>query len=330
MVFGTLDSQTLLSGMTSLRLDNYVYTVEAFASARAHLKPDGQLITYHMSPQPYIASKIYNLISEAFGEPPIVIFEANHRLFNHTFIAGVPPGNPLAGRYPTPPHVLGHFPPPHDDWPYLYLARPTIPAHYLKMLGLVLLISLVMVGAATGRRPAAVADGAMFFMGMGFLLVETKSVTEMSLLFGSTWAVNILVFFSILVMILAGNLLVLRWKTPDLRVLFPALFGALFLAYLVPVRALLGLGLAGQWVLGSLMVALPIFFAAIIFATLFKTRTDGSRALAANLLGGILGAVLEYSSMAIGIKALYLLAVGAYLAAFLFARKPGRAVAPSS
>ena len=43
IVFGTLDSQTLLSGMSSVRLDNYVYTVESFRSAREALKPDGTL-----------------------------------------------------------------------------------------------------------------------------------------------------------------------------------------------------------------------------------------------------------------------------------------------
>jgi spermidine synthase len=43
IVFGTLDSQTLLSGMSSVRLDNYVYTVESFRAARAALAPGGSL-----------------------------------------------------------------------------------------------------------------------------------------------------------------------------------------------------------------------------------------------------------------------------------------------
>ena len=39
----------------------------------------------------------------------------------------------------------------------------------------------------------------MFFLGAGFMLLETKSVVHMTLLFGSTWLVNSIVFFAILV-----------------------------------------------------------------------------------------------------------------------------------
>ena len=49
----------------------------------------------------------------------------------------------------------------------------------------------------------------MFFLGAGFMLLETKGVVHMALLFGSTWMVNSIVFFSILTMILLSNLYVL-------------------------------------------------------------------------------------------------------------------------
>ena len=42
----------------------------------------------------------------------------------------------------------------------------------------------------------------MFFLGAGFMLLETKGVVHMALLFGTTWIVNSIVFFAILVMIL--------------------------------------------------------------------------------------------------------------------------------
>jgi spermidine synthase len=71
IVFGTLDSQTLLSGMSSVRLDNYVYTQESFQAAHDHLKPDGTLIVYHMSGAPFIGSRIYQMIAVAFKSPPL-------------------------------------------------------------------------------------------------------------------------------------------------------------------------------------------------------------------------------------------------------------------
>ncbi len=139
IVFGTLDSQTLLSGMSSLRLDNYVYTTESFADVRLVLKDDGALITYHQSPHPYIAAKIEGAIADAFGEPPMVIFDSGG-LFNYTFIAGSTTtelsGGPLPAGLSQPVRL------PRDDWPYLYLRRATLPGHYLAALFMVLGVGL--------------------------------------------------------------------------------------------------------------------------------------------------------------------------------------------
>lgn len=317
IIFGTLDSQTLLSGMSSVRLDNYVYTVESFQAARERLKPDGMLVVYHMSLMPYIALKIEGMISEAFGRAPFVIHDDPGTLFNYTFMAGGP-ADRLSAESPRPPIAGTEL--PHDDWPYLYLRKRSIPAHYLWVLGGVLLTAVLFLGLATQRSTWARPEGAMFFLGAGFLLLETKSVTEMSLLFGSTWNVNLLVFSSILVCVLLANLTVYK-RLISIPRCFAALFVSLMVAYLVPVSALLFTGHTVQWLLGSLLVGLPIFFAGMIFASLLKNHTDPVRALAFNLLGAILGGVLEYSSMIVGTKALYLVAATIYALAFLAYRR---------
>jgi SAM-dependent methyltransferase len=317
IIFGTLDSQTLLSGMSSVRLDNYVYTVESFASARRRLKETGSLVLYHMSPQPYIGAKIYQMVGEAFGKEPGVAF-GNMNLFNLIVVAGeaasrVPPADPaLLNDLRTP------YDGAHDNWPYLYLREHTVPGHYWAALFSVILVAVVLVGGASGRSLAGGADAGMFFMGAGFLLLETKSVTEMSLLFGSTWTVNLLVFASILLVVLAANRFVAKGRAPRLAMLFSGLFAALMIAYAIPASDLLWLGTIGQWTLGGLLVATPLFFASMIFSSMFATRTDTARALAWNLLGAIAGGVLEYSSMAIGIKGLYVIAALLYAAAFHF------------
>jgi SAM-dependent methyltransferase len=318
VVFGTLDSQTLLSGMSSVRLDNYVYTVESFRSAAARLKEGGSLVVYHRSPEPYIGAKIYQMMDSAFATPVGVHF-GEMNLFNLIFVAGegaarVPAGSPVMRDLERP------YTAAVDNWPYLYLRGRTVPGHYRVALVIVLAVAALFVLVGARREVTHGFDPAMFFMGAGFLLVETKSVTEMSLLFGSTWTVNLLVFSSILVMVLLANLYVLRRPPLRLGVLFPALLGALAIAYAVPASRLLWLGTAGQWVLGGLMVALPILFAALIFSTLFRATVEPSRALAWNLLGAIVGGVLEYSAMAVGIKALYLIAAGIYGLAWLTSR----------
>jgi hypothetical protein len=72
------------------------------------------------------------------------------------------------------------------------------------------------------------------------------------------------------------------------------------------------------------MVALPILFASLIFSTLLARRHDASRALAYNLLGAILGGVLEYSAMALGIKAMYIVAGLLYAGAAVYALREDR------
>ncbi|HEX7123187.1 MAG TPA: hypothetical protein VF178_12500 [Gemmatimonadaceae bacterium] len=207
--------------------------------------------------------------------------------------------------------------------PISIFASAPIPSHYLWVLGGILLIALVLLWASTPRSTWKRPEAPMFFMGAGFLLLETKSVTEMSLLFGSTWHVNLLVFSSILLFILMANAVVDRYS-PSIDRCFAGLFAALAVAYVVPVRSLLFAGELGQWVLGGAMVAVPIFFAGMIFASLLKRHTDSVRALAFNLLGAILGGVLEYLHMIVGTKALYVVAGLIYLLAFWAYRRSAR------
>src|SRR5262249_46976027 len=146
-------------------------------------------------------------------------------LFNLTVVAGAGAEQVAPGS--VDPELLERVALPHDDWPYLYLKQPTIPAHYLTALAGVIVIAAALIGLAMRGLPAAAAgpgalraDAALFGMGIGFLLLESKSVTEMSLLFGSTWSVNLLVFASILIVIAASNAIVSRVPRGSLSALF--------------------------------------------------------------------------------------------------------------
>jgi hypothetical protein len=322
VVMGTLDSQTLLSGMSSVRLDNYVYTRESFEAARDHLAPGGSLIAYHMSMRPPIESKVYQLVANAFQAwpRPDTTFK---RLFNLTLVAGAGAGARASDSVPSILRLNVTL--PTDDWPYLYLTDPSVPVHYIVALAGVLAVAAVLIlitvrfantgHTRMGGRPSlSPRDAALFGTGLGFLLLESKSVTEMSLLFGATWTVNLLVFAAILTVIGIANFLVGRLTRAAFPNLFAALLATLAVAYAVPAHALLGFALAAQWAIGATLVALPIFFAALIFGILIRDHPEPTRGLAINLMGAILGGVLEYAAMAIGIKALYLIAAAAYVA----------------
>jgi hypothetical protein len=60
------------------------------------------------------------------------------------------------------------------------------------------------------------------------------------------------------------------------------------------------------------LLALPLFFASILFADCYGRVPEASVALGYNLLGAMVGGVLEYCSMAWGINNLNLLCLAAY------------------
>jgi SAM-dependent methyltransferase len=327
VVFGTLDSQALLSGLSSVRLDNYVYTENSFKDAYKLLKPDGILAVFHMSIKPFIADRIYLLLAEAGKRPPVYLDFKDHTLFNKLLMQG--PELPIPRLDPAYIDHLKSEIIPSDDWPYLYLKEPGLPAHYLYVLLGILAIAGLATFGVLGRRGFARFDLPLFLLGAGFLLLETKAVTQMSLLFGSTWVVNLLVFSAILAVLLAANVFVLKLKSAgrelNLPLLFGLLAGLLVLATAIPVSWLATLPSVLQWLAGALYVALPIGVAGLIFPALFARAADAQAAFGSNLLGAIVGGVLEYFTMILGINSLTLTAAALYLLAWLvFSRSSQR------
>src|SRR5438105_6861786 len=120
----------------------------------------------------------------------------------------------------------------------------------LAGIGMIGGISLVLLMAFSWRTFASSGDRAsislssaalMFFLGAGFMLLETKSVVHMALLFGATWIVNSIVFAAILVMILLANLFVIAAKPRNLRVYYALLIAALVTSAFVPMDVFLSL-----------------------------------------------------------------------------------------
>ena len=88
----------------------------------------------------------------------------------------------------------------------------------------------------------------LFFLGMGFLLLETKSITDCCLYFGTTWLVTMLVVAGVLLMVLAANALATRlhgfsrrFYVPLFVSLLRALHGARRHRFGVAVRCQIGL-----------------------------------------------------------------------------------------
>ena len=161
-------------------------------------------------------------------------------------------------------------------------------------------------------------DYHFFFLGAAFLLIETKSITELALVFGTTWLVNSIVIAGILIMILLANLYAAKAKKHNVHIYYLLLGLSLILNYLIGFGRVVNCGLAAKLLLSSIIAFLPLLFAGIIFALSFKKTKDAGTAFSSNLLGAMLGGFLEYLSLVYGIKNLCLIALAVYFLSYIF------------
>lgn len=314
IIFGTLDSHGLFSALSSLKMENFVYTREAFEDARRHLTPQGLVAVTVGFDEAWVGLRLRHVLETVFGTPVYM-----HRGISSlvTLVAGpalqgvspveLPRYRPVDAGGTDPAASLT----PTDDWPYLFSYRAEVPLPYLAIGALLALISL---GTVRRLSPPAVRPSAhFFFLGAAFLLLEMRTITELALAFGSTWITSAVVITVILLLLLAATLLCNRLPS---RMPLGLPYGLLLLSLLgswwVPHG---GLDLATpwqQWGMGLLSFGLPIFLAAIIFGTSFARTRDVPGAFASNLLGAVLGGLLEYASMALGFAALSLVAAALY------------------
>jgi spermidine synthase len=326
IIFATLDAHGLISTVGNVRLDSFIYTQQSIEAARRLLTADGIMCLSFGPFREETQYRQYVTVKSVFSQEPGYFIHTNdHRTIVAGNLAGIKteplPQNwrrigadEVAGKLKQYPHAVI---PATDDWPHLYIREPKVPTEYWSVLGGLLFITVLLVGWEMKAKPRFEME--FFFLGAGFLLMETKSVTEFALLFGSTWHVNILVFCIILIVILLANALVpmIQGKISPV-VIYALLLGSLLASWLYPPTMwATGLGTLGMYVGAGLYLGLPIFFAAILFASALQRTAIGSVALACNILGSVLGGTSEYLSMAYGLRFLCLLAMGMYGLALL-------------
>ncbi len=316
--FGLLDSHTLLSGLSSVRLDSFVYTLESFEQVREHLAGDGVVAVTFATSAPWIEERLGRMLVEVFGSGEVFV----HRgVVGTTFVAGPVPSDQLAEVQLAvwhPDSGVEDLPLTTDDWPYLYLRVRGVPAAYWQAL---LLIGVVCLALIARSFPNALRPNWHFWLlGAGFLLVEFKSITELALLFGTTWLVNALAISGVLLMAMGANLVVLRWPRLNLRLIYALLFASLILTYFFPLDLLIGLSPAVRAIGSMILLSLPLFFAGLIFGESLRQAGETAGPMASNLSGSVAGGVLEYGSLLWGIKSLYVIAAVVYAGALLASR----------
>ncbi len=326
VIFALPDSLTLVSSTGNIRLESFLFTEEAFTSVKAHLNDGGAFVLYNFYRDDWLISKIDSMLTSAFdGTRPLLKTLAREQATFATgplvqaLHGGAPPGDTVSAGPSIGPSTFQNA---TDDWPFLYLRTPTIDA-YVPALAFVLAFALLAVGLsgrATGA-PLRQFSPHFFVLGSAFMLLETKSLVSFALLFGTTWLVNSLAFFAILASVLIAILLNARLQIRHPAPLYALLFVAIAIAFLLPPESLLIDPPLLRYALASMLAFAPVFLANLIFTYSFRDTRVADMAFASNLLGAVVGGVLEYTALLTGYRVLLLVVAGLYALAWLFATR---------
>lgn len=318
ILFALPDSLTLVAGQSQLRLESYLFTSQAVQAAKARLDPaNGVFAMYNYYRTTWLRDRLANTLDAVFRHAPCA--DVTHLDLSMLTVASNPAAVRCTDVWQRPASVVA---PATDDHPFVYLRSDSIPAYYLLTLFMILLASILSVRVASGRLRRMTSYVDLFFMGAAFLLLETKSVVQFALLFGTTWFVNALVFAGVLVAVLAAVEISRRVPIRRPAPLYVALFATLAVAWIVPDARLLSLPVAPRFAAAVALAFAPIFLANVIFAQRFRNTGDSTVAFGANLLGAMVGGLLEYTSLIFGYR--WLLAMVAVLYGLAFLTGSGR------
>lgn len=321
IVFAYLDSHAAFSCLSSLRMDNYVFTQEALNDAAKLLKPDGYIAIGCVLMTDWLWDRHAKALQNATGMRPLGTRPKLAAYLNNGILFSGPRMLTVNAPSLKPVEPKADVPVATDDWPFLFLAKKEFPTVYVWPILMIVCVALLPVSTqfATGARIPF--NWQMFFMGAGFMLLEVRSMADMSLMFGSTWLTNSVIIGGVMLMILLANMLAYRLRQSQIPLLAGGLFLSLLLTALIPASKLTFLGPLGGMCIGTGLCLLPMAFAALLFALFFRDAKAPSQALAFNLVGGVLGVFLEYSSMAWGVTSLSFIAMAIYAIPIILALK---------
>lgn len=326
---GFLDSHTVAGNSLSVRLDDYVYTVDGMKDAMAHVAPEGMYCITYCAVAPFLANRLIanlRVAAESTGTKPLVLRKGDGAIWH--IIAPVTE----AMRAKVPDLASAQFKDysdidtqgvrtSTDDWPFLYLNPISVDYVYLGVNLCILLLAWATCGASI-RTNSSPKRWQLFFLGAGFLLLELAIIDRLTLVFGTTWLVNSVCIFAVLTAIIAANILII--KKPQilpLKGMYAGLLVSLILIYFTPIHELNALGM---WTGGGIAAALsviPIFMAGMIFSKSFAQEGAPAVGLAFNMLGAVIGGLLEYTASYTGIRSLLLIAFVLYAASWLLAHR---------
>ncbi len=345
IAFGLLDSHTT-NAMTNARLDHYVYTVESLTHARQLLNPGGVMVLSFEAQKAFVADRMGSALEKVFGHPALM-FRVPQNAYGWGGVVFVTGDDPVALQQQIaanpglpelieewqrldPPRLEGTISPATDDWPYIYLEKPTIPVLYFLLAGVLAVLfarGVYKLEVAPALKRWAGSSWHFFFLGAAFMLLEVQNISKAAVVLGNTWVVNAVIISGVMIMILLANLVAARFPRLPLVPVYALLVGSCVGLYFLDLSRFAFLPYATKAVVVGLLTSLPMLFSGIVFIRSFAAADRKDAALAANLMGALAGGLLQSVTFLTGIKALLLIVAVMYLAAVLL--RPRRLAADS-
>ena len=314
---------------------------------RSLLTEGGIMILSFEAQKPYVADRMAGVLGEVFGHSPIcfrvpttaygwggLIFVAGNEAVVRDRIKANPRLETQIARWQreSPVALSGTTPIATDDWPYIYLDRPRIPQLYYLLTGLLAVLMVRGLAGMGGRHRIARWDRPQwhfFLLGAAFMLLEVQNISKAAVVLGNTWSVNAVIISGILAMVLLANLVVARLPSLPAWLIYTGLCGACLLNYGLDLSRFAFLPYASKVAIVGVLTSLPMLFSGIAFARSFTAAAHKDRTLGANLIGALIGGLLQSITFVTGIRALLLIVTGLYLLAFATRPRPREVAWPS-
>lgn len=329
VVFALLDSHAS-TAMTNARLDHFVYTRESITRAKELLNPGGVIALSFFSTRPFITDRFERTLREVFGTVPVAFEVPSSDLGRGAtlFISGdmqtvqnqlnaKPELQAQISKWQeqNPLGLTGTTPVPTDDWPYIYLKSRSVPILFYL---LAILLGMLVVYRNSREPIVGMLRGwgreqwHFFFLGAAFLLLEVQNISKAAIVLGSTWQVNAVIITGVLIMVLLANLIALKLPKLPLNLVYLTLFLICLGLYFIDLSSFAFLPYTQKSLIVGTLTTLPMLFSGIIFIRSFAASKAKDSMLGANLIGSLVGGVMQTVTFVVGIKALLIIVAALY------------------
>jgi hypothetical protein len=318
VVFGTLDRRTPPREEPLLPRRSFAYTREALEDARNRLGDGGLLAVHCPSGGTKPCSRVHEALRSVFGGHSRMIAEGASAPLGATLVAS----GDLAPPEGNPGTVFGQTNGglPTDEWPYLSGEQHRLEPVHLRLLGVAGVLVLGVLLVLHRVHPVSGLHVDYLLLGLGSGALGSVASARLALAFGRTWLVGTAALAAAFVLLLLANALVIRRRAPSLSLAWAGLLGLVLLDYLVPTSLVSGAKSPGEMAVVGLLLGAPVLCAGLCFSLLYGSEPSPGPPVGVALVGAMAGWLLGYVSIVIGMRAVWLVALGILALAGLAAR----------